>query len=442
MSIVIYDRIYIPKKYVNTTKAKSLFTYMIEYFNGVQKLTTYKILGDYFVIPYGAEEKLPQIVKGKPPIENKLVDVPANFPDHVITLREDQEVVIKDFLAGFRTTGFIHSRPGSGKTVMATYLLPKLGQKFLIIVPTSLLLDQWVDRLTTFIPGIKVGVLGLGRDTYDESCHGMVAIVNTLTRRIDDYRKEVKFGTIVMDEAHRLPAETFKNTINLIPARYKIGLSANTTRKDKKHVVIQDYLGTFCVVNENPDVRKASIVVVNTGFNYVFTPNMRWTNFLNKVCFDSDYNQKIAQKVIQNIRQGRRIAVLSPRLGQLEQIAEYLQGYSVGVITGSVPQAERMELMDKVNKGEIDVLLCSKQIFEEGADIQALDTLHLVAPSNNIEKLMQAIGRVEREFPGKKKPIVYDYWFMAPTKNTLHKQQRERYEYYESQGYEITQERL
>lgn len=436
--IVLLDRYYIPKELLATDDLWRQFQYSFEDYGTVTIVKNFSWIKNYFVVPSGSWHKIASAVKDTEVIDKRELCTFPEFPPFTGTLYENQLKVVDEFLKIPSKSGFIHSKPGSGKTVMACKILSELKQRFLVIVPTSLLLEQWKERLETFNPGIKVARLGLGHDAFDpEVHHGLIAIINSLRApdKIEKYR--TMFGAIVLDEAHRLPANTYKETINKLSAVYKIGLSANTTRKDLRHVMIEDYLGPHCVVNTDPTVWQAEVHIINTGFPFMFNSSMNWSRTLNAVCGNPEYNKFIAQRVHRDLIRGRKVAVLTPRLFQIEELLPLLDGTRVGIITGSVKQDERNKIIEQVNAGLLDVLLCSKQIFEEGVDIKRLDTIHLVAPSNNIEKLEQAIGRVERVYADKQPPRVYDYWFIATTPNSYWNQQKIRLEFYKERGYHI-----
>ena len=65
------------------------------------------------------------------------------------TLRPFQGKAVEDILS--RDFGTLSSPTGSGKTVMALYLIAKRKQPTLIVVHTKELLNQWIARIGTFL---------------------------------------------------------------------------------------------------------------------------------------------------------------------------------------------------------------------------------------------------------------------------------------------------
>ncbi len=70
-------------------------------------------------------------------------------------------------------TGILHAPTAFGKTVTAIGIVAKRQVNTLILTHSRQLLDQWKERLETFIEGASAGVIGGGKKTYrsDRRCH-------------------------------------------------------------------------------------------------------------------------------------------------------------------------------------------------------------------------------------------------------------------------------
>ena len=53
--------------------------------------------------------------------------------------------------------GLLDVEPGKGKTVMALNIISKLKRKTLVIVHKTFLMNQWTERIQTFLPTAKIG---------------------------------------------------------------------------------------------------------------------------------------------------------------------------------------------------------------------------------------------------------------------------------------------
>jgi hypothetical protein len=83
-------------------------------------------------------------------------------------LKPFQEVAVADMLA--KDFGTLSSATGSGKTVMALYIIAQRRQPALIIVHTKELASQWIERIETFleIEPESVGFIGGGKKIIGE----------------------------------------------------------------------------------------------------------------------------------------------------------------------------------------------------------------------------------------------------------------------------------
>ncbi|MFN3640951.1 MAG: TOTE conflict system archaeo-eukaryotic primase domain-containing protein, partial [Flavobacterium sp.] len=150
------------------------------------------------------------------------------------TLRNDQLDVIetvskKDF-------GVIVAPPGSGKTVIGLKIIADKRQPVLIIVHRKQLLEQWTERIEAFL---GIGVIGQGKSKIGKQI--TVATIQSLPKQIESVQNQ--FGTIIVDECHHVPAETFRNTIEKLQTYYLYGLTATPFRKYNDGKLIFTHLG-------------------------------------------------------------------------------------------------------------------------------------------------------------------------------------------------------
>jgi hypothetical protein len=123
-------------------------------------------------------------------------------------------------------TGVLAATTAFGKTVVAAWLIAQRGVNALILVHRRQLLDQWVERLSTFLglPATSIGRIGGGRSRATGRID--VAIIQSLVRKsvVDD--RVADYGHVVVDECHHLSAQSFEQVVRQAKARFVIGLSA------------------------------------------------------------------------------------------------------------------------------------------------------------------------------------------------------------------------
>ena len=119
-------------------------------------------------------------------------------------LRPFQEIAVKDILR--RDSGTFSAPTGSGKTIVALYVIAERKQPALIVVHTRELLQQWIDRIETFlgIPKEEVGIIGNGKKKVGDRI--TVALVQTLYKCAEEVSPRIGFLIV-----GRMPQVPFQN---------------------------------------------------------------------------------------------------------------------------------------------------------------------------------------------------------------------------------------
>ena len=144
-------------------------------------------------------------------------------------LKPFQKIAVDKMLA--KDFGTLSSATGSGKTVMALYIISRRKQPALIIVHTKDLAAQWVERIETFL-GIEseaVGFIGSGKKVIGDKI--TVALVQSLYKCAEEIAE--KIGFLLVDECHRCPSRTFTEAVSSFDSQFMLGLSATPYRRDK-----------------------------------------------------------------------------------------------------------------------------------------------------------------------------------------------------------------
>ena len=322
-------------------------------------------------------------------------------------LRNHQEKVIdtvskKDF-------GVIVAPPGSGKTVMGLKIIAGKKQPALILVHRKQLLEQWQERVQAFlgIPKHEIGIIGKGKAKIGKQI--TIATIQSLPKQIEQIQNQ--FGTILVDECHHIPAETFRNTIEKLNTFYLYGLTATPFRKYNDDKLIFAFLGDIISEvqsNEIENFKHAQIIVRNTDLDVPF--NSKTDNFetLSKILVhDSERNKLILNDIKSELSKGKRIAIITERKEHIDTLYLFLkQSYEVITLSGDDSETNRKSKWQTLQQGNFQVLITTGQYFGEGSDLSNISSLFLVYPFSFKGKLIQYIGRVQRS---EINPTIYDY---------------------------------
>jgi superfamily II DNA or RNA helicase len=353
-----------------------------------------------------------------------------------ITLRPYQSETLEK-VANYHF-GLIVAPPGSGKTVMGIELFKRLAQPCLILVHRKELLDQWVERIESFLNIDKkdIGIIGSGKKKFSDIIN--VGTIQTIYTMLDKPEMmemmENKFGLIIIDECHHIPANTFARVIEKFAPFYMFGLTATPQRKNKDEKLIFLRIGQIITyVNPQQDTpilerKKIKVIIKETNLALPFDySEHNYEMLLRVVIFDSQRNQQIVNDVLKELKNNKNILILTERKDHVELLNMYLEHHcNVVTLTGDYSKTERAKKLGKVRKNDFDVLIATGQLMGEGVDISNLDCLFLVFPFSFEGKLIQYIGRIQRS---KTEQIIYDY--KDSKVEFLDKMFKKRYQYYD-----------
>jgi len=330
-------------------------------------------------------------------------------------LKPFQKKAVKEMLS--KEFGTLNAPTGSGKTVMALYMIAKRGQPALIIVHTKELANQWVKGAEAFlqIPAAKIGFIGGGKRTIGEKV--TVAMVQSLYKFGEEVAPHI--GFLVVDECHRCPSRTFTEAVTCFDSRYMLGLSATPWRRDDLSKLIFWHLGdVHHDVDKNRliqsgDVLPVEVIVRETNFEPYYDPVNEYSKMLSELAANDERNRLIASDVAAEGGNSDGIClVLSDRKTHCETLhalLKYKHKVSADLLTGDLTGSQRKDVVERLNQGKIKVLVATGQLIGEGFDCRELSTLFLATPIRFSGRVLQYLGRVLRPAPGKEKARVYDY---------------------------------
>jgi len=392
-----------------------LYHYKLEDVNG-RKILQIPRGGLLRVIDFYKEHKLPLRI-----VDNRLK---SDFIDVALvntTLDKYQEKVVAVLLKN--EGGLIEVSPGGGKTISMLGLISKVKQKTLIIAHEHRLSNQWMGEIKKRLGGSYT----LGKYDGDKKEDGdiVVGIINSVYNKFqEDPTFFDRFGTIIVDECHRIPSEMFLSVLNNMSSKYRIGVTGTVKRKDQKELLTYDVLGKIIIKLEESDLKHRITTfdykIVNTNLQIAIPTVFRWTGqkredvinmteLLTKLVENNNRNAIILREAIELIEGGYFPLILSDRVQHNEYLYEQLNTMGINTVL-MIGKTRKKVKWDEVQQDKsIQCIVANSKIASEGLDLPRLSALLLTCPSSNTPKLKQQVGRIRRVYEGKPIPLVIDF---------------------------------
>jgi len=309
--------------------------------------------------------------------------------------------------------GIIVAPPGSGKTIIGLGIIANKKQPAIIIVHRKQLFDQWVERIQSFL-GIAEPFIGkIAPGKFKIGSHITVAMIQSLPGSDVTGNVFKSFGTIIIDECHHVPAKTFREVIKSFSAYFMYGLTATPVRKNNDEKLIFIYIGdviheTKLLSNNKDSSKKVAVIVRETDLAIPFDYKTDKPETLYQILIhDSERNRLIIDDIKAEANTGKRVLVLTERKAHIDVLNQYLKNnYEVIAVSGDDSGASKKIKFSQIKDGHFQILIATGQLLGEGADFDNLECLILAYPFAFEGKLIQYIGRVQRNEAA---PIIYDY---------------------------------
>lgn len=434
LEIVFSDKIYIPKAKLpailrNRILHLAAFQNPEFYKAQAMRLPTYdkpRIIScaedhlDHVALPRGCLDELEALFNhSKVPYKIKDQRTLGSTLEATFTgeLRPEQKTAAKALID--HDTGVLAATTAFGKTVLAAWMIAKRKTSALVLVHRKQLMEQWVERLSAFLdfPQKSIGCLGGGRRKLRGQLD--VALIQSMVRKdkVDD--RIADYGQIIIDECHHLSAQSFERVVSRARAKYVLGLSATTIRKDGHHPIIFMQCGPVRHLVNAKDQNRThpfdhQVIVRPTSFRSVHEPEddarAEFQTLCKELTRDHLRNSLICADITKAAHKGRQILVLTERMEHLFTLRTQLEALQMKttLFHGGMNKQQQTSAMNAL-KDSSTVILATGRYIGEGFDCSRLDTLFVTMPVSWRGTIAQYVGRLHRLHDGKQVVQVYDY---------------------------------
>jgi len=301
---------------------------------------------------------------------------------------------------------------GAGKTALTVHMMATAASKgisSMFCVHRDTLLTQtsralWAQKL-------QHGVICAGKTMTRTPVQ--VASVQTLVRRLDRIQEP---GLIIIDEAHRAAANTYRTIIEAYPKALIVGLTATPQRTDGKGLadVFEDMVigpsvgdliqsGYLCPYRLYGTETKVSMEGIKERMgDYA-------ANDLEKIMDRPTVTGDAVEHYLKYAN-GKRCVVMCATIKHAEHVCEAYnaKGIKAEHMDGTTPSNERQAILSRIASGETKVLT-NVELLIEGVDVPAIESVQWLRPTASLIIWMQGNGRGFRPADGKPALIILDH---------------------------------
>ena len=352
-------------------------------------------------------------------------------------LRPYQETALLAWsLAGCR--GVVALPTGAGKTRVGIAAIHRLRASTLVLVPTRVLLQQWLLRLE------QSGLRDVG--CYGDGCRRLgpvtVATFESGWRWMD--RIGHRFDLLIVDEVHHFGRGARDEVLDMSVAHARLGLTA--TPPDDEAAVglmtlvgpvvhrlgVEDLVGRYLAPYDRftltlqltPEERgryerlMATFRDVHRAYR-LQCPEGSWVDFVatvgrhqegraglralrraKEMLSWTEAKQRVVASLLERHRQDRTLLFTTDNAAAYAIARDHL----VMPITCDIGRKERDEALARFRDGSL-MALVSSRVLNEGIDVPAAEVGIVVGGAQGVREHVQRIGRLLRPGPGKRATV-------------------------------------
>lgn len=330
-----------------------------------------EITDDYLIMPRGCEDSVIDFLKSNG-IATTLVDKRTVGEPIEVTfkwnLRGEQTDAVKSLLA--HSNGTLHATTAFGKTVAGIALIADRKVNTLILVHTKALLDQWRERLESFLDFNIIEPIqpkGRGRKKKFKKFGALSSTENNLNGKIDialiqscleeeGVKPFVKdYGMVIVDECHHISAVNYEQVLRAVNARYVYGLTATPKRKDGHHPIIFMQCGSIRYASDAKQQLETQnfqriLLPRFTSYRAVSNEKKNFSRIVAEIAENETRNQLIVNDVKTALAEGRTPLILSNLTTHINTLTELCHPLCDNIIrlVGSESEKTKRETMERL----------------------------------------------------------------------------------------------
>lgn len=341
---------------------------------------------------------------------------------------------LKKILAAGEKRALLISATGTGKTYASAFAMRELGfRRVLFLVHRGQLARQTRKSYEkVFANTVSMGLVGAGYHEYEADY--VFATVQTLNRdeHLLQYAKDA-FDCIVLDEAHHVPADTYRKIMDHFTPKLWLGMTATPDKRDdnvegRNVYEIFNYQIAYEIrlqqaMEENllcpfhyfgiTDLSMIGDEEAARDFN-MLTSDERVRHIVNQADYYGYSGDKVKGLIFcSNIKETEELSakfnqIINPATGK---------NFRTVALNGSASEQERQDAFERLVMNEdessedrqpLDYIF-SVEILNEGVDIVEVNQVIMLRPTQSPIVFIQQLGRGLRKASGKEYVVILDF---------------------------------
>ena len=314
------------------------------------------------------------------------------------------------------SAGLVVLATGLGKTWLSAFDSNRPGfERVLFVAHREEILSQAVATFRRIRPNAVLGrYTGTEKLPEADVLFGSIQTLGSL-RHLRTFEPD-RFDYIIVDEFHHAAATTYRNLIAHFTPKFMLGLTATPERTDGGDLL------ALCQENQvySCDLVRGIREELLCPFHYYGVPdevdyrNIPWRNnrFDEEALTTAVATQKRAQNALEQYRTraGKRTLAFCVSQRHADFMAEFFgtNGLRAVAVHSGPASAPRSASLEAMASGALDVIF-AVDLFNEGIDLPAIDTVMMLRPTESAILWMQQFGRGLRKSENKPYLTVIDY---------------------------------
>ncbi|MEG0473251.1 MAG: DEAD/DEAH box helicase [Solibacillus sp.] len=311
------------------------------------------------------------------------------------------------------------SATGTGKTYLSAFDVAAVNPKRVLFVAHRERILKASCESFQEVLGTKYsyGIYGGGKKSKKSSC--LFAMVGTLAKHLKDFEPNA-FDYIIIDEAHRSSAATYRSVLQYFEASFVLGMTATPVRGDGADIY-QLYDNRIAYRITLQDALENNMLA---PFHYFGIADLSIegegqddVKLFAKLISEERINHIISQIERYSIsREGRKGLIFCSRKDEAFALSNAFngRGYKTCALTGDSSDAARDAAIDLLEQSGTDSqsyleYIFTVDIFNEGVDIPSLNQIIMLRPTESAIIFVQQLGRGLRKTTEKEYTLVLDF---------------------------------